>query len=880
MKRYSLFILILLLRITAVAQQQVTISGVVYATHTQKPVEGVSVIIQDVLRHTVYGYQITRNDGVFSISCKSEADSLLIVVKGFNIKEQFQKIACRPQHINFIAEFERIKVKEVVVKAPAVIRRSDTLSYMVSKYMDATDHTIGDVLEKMPGIHVSQSGKISYNGQEINKFYIEDLDVLEGRYGIATNNIQAKDIAKVEVYENHQPIKALQKTVPTDQAAINLRLKESAKGAWNATLQAGAGYKPWIWDIQSTAIYFGRHFQTINTYKTNNSGDDVERELISFYENREDASSLSGIHLPITPSLDKKRYIDNNVHTVSINTITKLKKELELKANAHYIHNFLNSAGTSISTYYLSGHSPLVVSEQIDARQRTDQTEISLQLHSNTQKHYLEEKLSFSGRWDSDYGQVLNDNEEVNQYFHLPQIALHNHFQNVRRSDKWTLYVNSETDYNHQPSTLLIRPMLYPEVFHSPANYPDAQQTLNIRSFRTQNQASASYSVKRWSYFLTTGFYAEAEKMRTKLSPMNPARQIYSTSDSMRNDIYRTEFNFMAGPGVRYAGNKFKAEVSVPAAFMNLYTEDKIRKKNDKNTNLFLYPSVWIETALTVNLKFSVRASYSEKAGGLYDTYRGFIMTDYRMISSKEGLISLNRDQNYSAAFSYGNAIRALFASAEVRYWHTHYNLMYGTTYEGSLSRIKAKAINHHSDGFSVSGKISKHLDGLSTTVNASGGFRRSWAETLRQEQFLQTVYDVAIAGFGFSGRFIPNIPIDYNIEYSRNRSRIEGSKWFDPINAIRQRATVNFIIRKNFTGRIGGDHYYNAAIGGKDRNMFFADAGIEYKSRHIIYSIEARNLLNTTTFHSTVYNDITNYVYSYKLRPASVLFKVKFSLR
>lgn len=78
----------------------------------------------------------------------------------------------------------------------------------------------------------------------------------------------------------------------------------------------------------------------------------------------------------------------------------------------------------------------------------------------------------------------------------------------------------------------------------------------------------------------------------------------------------------------------------------------------------------------------------------------------------------------------------------------------------------------------------------------------------------------------------------------------------------------------------MGCDYYYNAGVGGADRNMFFLDAGLEYNIGRMAYSIEARNLLDTRVFNSASYSDITSYVYSYKLRPASVMFKVKFSLR
>lgn len=73
----------------------------------------------------------------------------------------------------------------------------DTLNYNVASYTQQGDRVIGDVLKKMPGIVVSKDGGISFNGKNISNFYVEDMDLLQGRYGLATNNINAKDVTTI-----------------------------------------------------------------------------------------------------------------------------------------------------------------------------------------------------------------------------------------------------------------------------------------------------------------------------------------------------------------------------------------------------------------------------------------------------------------------------------------------------------------------------------------------------------------------------------------------------------------------------------------------------------------------------------------------------------
>ncbi len=887
MKSYRHLIILCLfaLLFTTSAMAQCIISGTVRNRKTGSKISSVNVMLQSSNRRAMYGYVITGDDGSYRFEYKGNADSLAVIVSGFNIREKVRLITARSQQVDFAVEENELKIREVVVKAPAVVRKNDTLSYTVAKYADVTDHSIGDVLQKMPGMEVLESGEVKYNGKSINKFYIEDLDMLEGRYGLATKNIRARDIARVEVYENHQPIKALRGLSSTDAAALNLRLKDSSKGVWNGTLQLGGGYKPWMWNIEAAAMYFGRKFQMMNTYKTNNTGDDVASELDSFYGATDPMTNLLGIQTPSQPPLNERRYLDNNIHTVALNSIVKLRKELTLMANAHYIHDFRTALGHSTTTYYRPGD-PLIIPEQIFARNRSDRTEFSLRLNSNTSSHYLYEKLSFSGAWDADFGRVLNDSDQVDQRFHRPNISLHNLFTDIRHWGRWTLQLNSNTDFSSQNSSLRIRPMPYPEIFDTPDGFSDARQGLDARRFHTLNTANASYTTGtltsgHWTFSLNAGLNLQIERMNSDLAPMNDAGETTPTEDKFRNDIRWRKLDLMLGPNIRYAyKEQFSISLGLPLDFTHLHTDDDITHQKATTRDLFVKPSLFLEGRIGYNLKYSAHASYGEHLGGLYDSYSGCIMTGYRMISSKRGDLSRNRQQNYSASLSYGNALSALFGSLEAMWWQSRRNLMYGTTYEGSLSRIEAVHRPNTTDGYILNATLSKRIDPLATTVNLSGGFSQSWQQVLREDVVLPTSYYVASAGFGFKTHFTKAVRLDYKASYSRSQSRIKGQGSLNAIDCLSQTADLNLIIRKRFICRLGGEHYYNNAIGGADRNMFFLDAALTYKSKRTEYSLEATNLLDTRTFNSSSQSDITHYIHTYTLRPAAVLFKIKFNLQ
>ncbi|MBD4340545.1 hypothetical protein GUH15_31795, partial [Xanthomonas citri pv. citri] len=133
-------------------------------------------------------------------------------------------------------------------QAPDIYAKGDTLVFNVARYANATDNAIIDVIKRLPGIKVEDDGTIKYQGKPINKFYIDGDDFLGGQYGLATNNISHKDVKSVEVMENHQPVKALEGIDFPEEAGINIKLSEEAKGKWVGVAKAGTGAQPWLYD--------------------------------------------------------------------------------------------------------------------------------------------------------------------------------------------------------------------------------------------------------------------------------------------------------------------------------------------------------------------------------------------------------------------------------------------------------------------------------------------------------------------------------------------------------------------------------------------------------------------------------------------------------
>ena len=165
--------LLLLFICTSVVRAQQEIIGLVTDKEDGMPISGVQIIIKDTIKNTIVKFTQTDGEGRFSIhQDRKDTSHCLLCLSMLGYKPWQYSLKDGKQNFQIKLVPSIIQIKEVTVKAQKIREAGDTLIYTVSAFADVQDKTIGDVLQKMPGIDVSATGKISYNGVSINKFYI------------------------------------------------------------------------------------------------------------------------------------------------------------------------------------------------------------------------------------------------------------------------------------------------------------------------------------------------------------------------------------------------------------------------------------------------------------------------------------------------------------------------------------------------------------------------------------------------------------------------------------------------------------------------------------------------------------------------------------
>ena len=292
----------LLFFITLSSLAQVKVTGKI-TDSSKNPLPSVIVKNINTVTKKMVGYVQSDADGKFTITAEV-GSSIQIKALGYGAKNIL--VTEKMGFQNIVLHDDAVALKEVTVKADKVKIIGDTIKYLLSTYAHKGDRTLSDVLSRVPGFEVNKAnGQISYDGKPISNFYIEGLDMLGGKYGIATNTLPQGDIATVEVMKHHQPIRVLDEFVYSDDNVLNIKMKNGAKAHWISTFNGSVGVKSkgGLWSFEGFAMRIKPKWQMMLTYKTNNTGKEITREC----ENLLNLDDINGrltdlISLPVSSS--------------------------------------------------------------------------------------------------------------------------------------------------------------------------------------------------------------------------------------------------------------------------------------------------------------------------------------------------------------------------------------------------------------------------------------------------------------------------------------------------------------------------------------------------------------------------------------------------
>ena len=856
MKRLLIYYICLIVASLSVVAQ-VDVRGTVIDKEANEPLVGASVIIKGA-DGRIKKFASTKADGAFAMQLPSVSGCRLEVTM-MSFAKQSLPLDSVSFPLTVYMEAGATLLKEVTVKADRIREQGDTITYNVGSFAQSQDRSIGDVLRRMPGIDVSQSGKIQYQGEDINKFYIEGSDLLGGKYGIATNGISHDDVGAVEVMENHQPMQVLSGISFSDKAAINLKLKNKAKATWSFHGDAGGGWS-WqpegvIWDGELFAMAAMPGFQNITTFRTNNTGEDLSASNTDFFADRRGTglSQYISVGLPGVPSLSSKRTLFNRSFLVSTNNLWKLGRG-EFKANIDYSFNRVTAEASNITTYFLDEGNH-VITENRDGTEHTHSLSGKFIYELNQKTAFINNTLQTNIDWN-DITLRTSGSIPNTQTADLPDYYVSNRFKMIQRfKGKHLVTFESRNEWESLPQTLNL------DVNGNPYS-----QHIGDHAFLTHESAAYAFSLKGITISLEGGIKGYWRSMNSELPEL--PQELPGLTE---NTIHTNSFTVYATPKLEYWVRRVNLSLNLPLSYAHYSFDKAIANHNE----VYFSPSLSFNWKPNNRFSGTIRGGIGRSPMNLNLIHPGLIMTNYRTLKSGVDNFYNSTSQNVSASFQYKHTRHGLFANGLVL--HSWSRLPYTLSQQlyGDYAVYSYSDANNDSKSLMALGSIGKTLDFMRGSCNINGSYNRNESRLFSQLQSVQSVSDGWSVGGKINGSPCRWFSFDYRIDYSDSRLKMNGAAapW---LSAMTNELSLNFMPHTKWEWQVSGEHYRNELTEGTYKNIVMLDTKLIFKpSKRIELSASLTNILNKTQYNYTTYSQLSSFESQRSLRGRQLLFSI-----
>lgn len=821
--------------------QAQTLSGTIRDAGDGRPMDAVMV---SVLRNGVMiDYALTDGQGKYSLPWKHNG-TLQLKASMLGYKQEIRNVSS-PGRQDFSLQSEAIVLKEVQIRGGRVYGRKDTVRYDLSQFASDKDVHIKDVLKRLPGVDVEESGQVKYKGKAIDHFLVEGMDLTGGRYNQVNNNLSAKAVKTAEIMENYQSVKALKGKINSDEVALNLKLDPKARDQWivNGTLGTGwsdaakgkgtsGGKGNILWEGSASALQLGRGKQNLYNYKTNNNGTDLSNEQTLLTNSGEKDLGLSSfLSQPgISAPLDKQRLLFNSTHTLNGNRMYKWNDERSLRLQAGYTHDEISQERRNTLSYYQPSDT-IHIDETYHYRLLSDAAYAEMHYEDNNQKHYLSNRFRAEGTTERGTSQGLR------QKIHTSELKAGNTFHLLRNKEEGTWEVNSTVQYALLPSTLQVT---------------DETDKYRRQSIHTDN--SASYLRKHNG--LTQQYRAGMQGEWGTLSQPSVCR-----SDVSNLSIYMA-------PYFQLERGKWLGSLRLPFRGKRFFSPKE---------NHFLYsPSLYLRCQVDYHWKFTLFASLNHSAGDGTDLYPLAYRTDYRTWRDNNGLIPVSLSRNYRIYGEYKNTVQEFFVTASLYYQRARQNSIHEQNISQDSIVYTRRSLKNHTESLSFSSTLSKGFYDwhLKTSLNLS--LSRTTGKQLTNGVLQTYRYDYLKAEPKITWMPAGNFEAEYHATIGYGGSKIGDNTHLTPLLDFVQRLHLTFSIG-NFDLRLSGEYYRNDLSSNTHLNTLFADASLIYKARKWRLEASLNNLFNKKEYAYTLYSATQSSTSRLNIRPREVMVAASF---
>lgn len=248
MKPIALTLLLVCLSACLFAQNPYAVSGSVTDTAATYKMVNTTISLLHQKDSTLVKFTRTTADGRFSLgNLKPGKFILMVTYPGYaDYIENFTLDSLAPEKkfgaINLILKATLLNDVIIKGKIAAIKIKGDTTEFNAGSYVIQPNSKVEDLLRQLPGIQVDKDGKITAQGQKVNKVLVDGEEFFGDDPTLVTKNIRGDMVDVVQLYDKKSDQATFTGIDDGEKSkTINIKLKEDKKSGYFGKLEGGPG---------------------------------------------------------------------------------------------------------------------------------------------------------------------------------------------------------------------------------------------------------------------------------------------------------------------------------------------------------------------------------------------------------------------------------------------------------------------------------------------------------------------------------------------------------------------------------------------------------------------------------------------------------------
>ena len=894
MKRLLYIILYIALAATATAQVRVT--GRVIDLQN-KPVS--DVIVKLVSGTKTLAFTSTNAKGEYALELKSApTGEVTLQFTHISYEKESERVTLkeRATKMDMILTPKAVSLKEVTVKPDPLRQKGDTLTHNLASFLGKGDVTLEDGLKRLPGVDVSQNGGISYMGKPISQFNIEGMDLLGGKYNLATRNIPADYVTQVEIVRNHHS-RRVEKDVPSNEVSMNIKLSNKAKFKPFGQEEIGIGVRTHpqplpvmegseypggdnstdgvttplthregqgVGLLGLTGMMFTNKFQTICSVKGGNYKGFARADMYDHFGGSDvstRATSLFGGFDGGAPPQGEYLYQRNGMAT--LNGILRTDSFTTMKVNADYSYHRATHDISQSTTYLAEGGNYVTVSEQTSPITKIHLPKLSVNYLKNADRVYLSETFVLKGKFEENEGDVVANGSLVEQRRNTSSFEVGNELFWMGRTEKGARrHVHANVSFKRTPTLRL-------SFSQDGTDYGQTAQSSTLSM-----NVGSSFQIPIGKSFRLN--------LPVSVSAMYDDLETYRTATGEMNDIRGWAFTPTLNPGfeIHSKNRRFYLSAGIGAALKGLYY-DKLNY-----TKPVLNPSMGINYTFSANSKLSFSTGYTTSIGDMMTLLTEPMQVDYRSVRTSSGIIGESNTWHTSGDWKWQLPMQYFTLSLAASHSEGKQNTLTSQSVSGIDVSSTALLRDSRSRSTSFSVAATKNIPTLFAKLGADGSYsfgsgEQAISSSMGGGQEGATVIDTRTNSYALHGNAtitpVPWLELRYDINYGWSRSRY--SEKSNTTTSLTHSGAVHIFPIAALDLSLDYDHVRRQLTADQYKRMSLFNASAQYKWKRLVLRLELDNLLNQHHYSYTIFNGINTYTYDYTLCGRTVMLRATFKL-